>query len=84
MLAREGEKDNDEVVLLFFLRLGWSQASVEKDEFQWFLEDWQGSSAPDGGGGGASSTGQNGERECFLESDFEPLCDVPRGVYPRV
>ncbi len=48
-------------------------SSVERDEFQLLLEDWQGSSGPDGGGSSFHQPGTVNEN--VLESDFEPLCD---------
>ncbi len=52
MLAREGEKDKDEdfeKVKVFFFFLS-SQVDLKEMSFQLLLENWQGSSVPDGGG----------------------------------
>ncbi len=76
-LAREGEKEKDEdlekVKEVFW---GGVMKSSKEMSFQLLLEDWQGSSIPDGGGGGGDhSTGQELVKENVLESDYEPLCD---------
>ncbi len=52
MLAREGEKEKDEDFekvkdIFFFLS---SQVVLKEMSFQLLLENWQGSSIPDGGG----------------------------------
>ncbi len=57
-LAREGEKDKEKdedfekvkVFFIFFYFLWWSQVELKEMSFQLLLEDWQGSSIPDGGG----------------------------------
>ncbi len=71
MLAREGEKEKEKdedfekvkVHFFFFLR---SQVELKEMSFQLLLEDWQGSSGPDGGGK-IIPPSRNGERECSGE-----------------
>ncbi len=53
--------------------LWWSQVVLKEMSFQLLLEDWQGSSSPDGGGRSLQQSGTVNEN--VLESDFEPLCD---------
>ncbi len=72
-LAREGEKDKErdedlEKVksFFFFFFLGWSQVVLKEMSFQLLLEDWQGSSIPDGGGKIIPPV-RNGEQECSGE-----------------
>ncbi len=57
----EEEKD-EEKAEGFFLSLGWSQEVSKEMSFQLLLEDWQGSSSPDGGGK-IIPPARNGERE---------------------
>ncbi len=70
MLAREGEKDKEkdedfEKVKDFFFFL-CSQVELKEMSFQLLLENWQGSSIPDGGGK-IIPPARNGERECSGE-----------------
>ncbi len=70
MLAREGEKDKEkyedfEKVKYFFYFLS-SQVELKEMSFQLLLENWQGSSIPDGGGK-IIPPARNGERECSGE-----------------
>ncbi len=69
-LAREGEKDKEkdediEKGKVFFF-LWWSQVVLKEMSFQLLLEDWQGSSIPDGGGK-IIPPARNGERKCSGE-----------------
>ncbi len=83
MLAREGEKDKEKdedfekvkvpIYLYLFLFFLSSQVELKEMSFQLLLEDWQGSSIPDGGGRSFHRPGT--VKENVLESDFEPLCD---------
>ncbi len=52
----------------------YSQVELKEMSFQLLLENWQGSSIPDGGGG-RSFHRPGTVNENVLESDFEPLCD---------
>ncbi len=71
MLAREGEKDKEKdedfekvkVQFVFFL---CSQVELKEMSFQLLLEDWRGSSIPDGGGK-IIPPARNSERECSGE-----------------
>ncbi len=71
ILARQWEVKAKRVKVVFFLR--WSQVKTEEMSFQVTLEDWQGSSSPDGGGRSFHQPGTVNEN--VLERDFVPLCD---------
>ncbi len=73
MLAREGEKDKEKdedfekvKVQFFFFFFLCSQVELKEMSFQLLLENWQGSSIPDGGGK-IIPPARNGERECSGE-----------------
>ncbi len=71
-LAREGEKDKEkdedieEGKDFIFLWWWWCQVVLKEMSFQLLLEDWQGSSIPDGDGK-IIPPARNGERECSGE-----------------
>ncbi len=73
-LAREGEKDKEKdedlkkwiCFIYYYFCLWWSQVELKEMSFQLLLEDWQGSSSPDGGGK-IIPPARNGERECSGE-----------------
>ncbi len=82
MLAREGEKDEDfekvkvQIIFLIFL---CSQVELKEMSFQLLLEDWQGSSGPDGGWED-HSTGQERWKRMFWKVILSLSVMVPRGV----
>ncbi len=71
---REGDKDED--LESFFL--WWSQVVSKEMSFQLLLEDWQGSSGPDGGED--HSTGQERWTRMFWRVILSLSVMVPRGV----